>query len=395
VSFSALALALAQAPAPQQAADHPCTQVGREEALAGALAWLVAAQNPDGSWGSHRSPRPIEVLADVPGSHDAFRIAVTGLCVMALEHGPPPVAGGAAARDRGVDALLAGWDVKRPNGLEHYTVWAFGYGLQALGEHLLAHPDDSRAPAIRAACAAIVAKLGRYQALDGGWGYLSLDDVPTFQPSFTSMSFTTATVLVGLERARAAGVAVPDEMLRRAVDSIARCETPEHGFTYGELWRMNPGMGVNRLKGAACRGPALYEALELFARAPRHGDGPVAWRAALAALLEDHARFQIAGLRRPIPHESHYQISGYFYLYGHYYAALLLRRLPAADRARFAPTLDRAVMVCRQPDGSFWDYPLYSYHAAYGTAFAALTLALTAPDAPDAAPAPAATQPAE
>ncbi|MDA1259685.1 MAG: hypothetical protein O3A20_03600 [Planctomycetota bacterium] len=374
-----LALILACAPAQQQAADNPCTQVGREEALAGALAWLVASQNEDGSWGSHHSPRPIEVLCDVPGSHDAFRIATTALCVMALEHGPPPGVAGAAARDRGVDALLAGWDVKRPSGLEHYTVWAFGFGMQALGEHLLAHPDDPRAPAIREACAAIIAKLGQYQHLDGGWGYLSLDEVPTFKPSFTSMSFTTATVLIGLDRARAIGVAAPDPMLKLAVDSIARCETPERGFGYGELWRMNPGMGVNRLKGAACRGPACYEAMQLFGRATRHADGVNSWRVALAALLEDHARFQVAGLRRPMPHESHYQISGYFYLYGHYYAALLLQRLSAEDRARFAPELDRAVMICRQPDGSFWDYPLYSYHSAYGTAFAALTLAMTAP----------------
>ncbi len=368
-------LVLACAVPQQQAADNPCTQVGNDEALRSALAWLVAAQNQDGSWGSHRSPRPIEVLCDVPGSHNAFRMATTALCVMALEHGPPPAEGGAAARDRGVDALLAGWDVKRPSGLEHYTVWAFGYGLQALGEHLLAHPEDPRAEEIRTTCAEIIAKLGQYQHLDGGWGYLSLDEVPTFKPSFTSMSFTTATVMIGLDRARTLGIAVPEPMLQMAVDSIARCETPEHGFVYGELWRTSPGGGVNRLKGAACRGPACYEAMQLFDRLPRHGNGLQAWRDSLAALLEDHARFQVAGLRRPMPHESHYQISGYFYLYGHYYAGMLLQRLSAEDRARFAPRLERAVMLCRQPDGSFWDYPLYSYHSAYGTAFAALTLA--------------------
>jgi hypothetical protein len=197
VILAALLLAAAQ----RQAADHPCTQAGRDVALPGAVAWLLAHQNEDGSWGSHRSPRPIEVLCDVPGSHDAFRVATTALCVMALARGGAAASGAAAARDRGVDALLRDWDVKRPSGLEHYTVWAFGYGLQALAEHLLAHPDDPRAPAIRDACAAIIAKMGRYQALDGGWGYLSLDEVPTFRPSFTSMSFTTATLLVGLDRA--------------------------------------------------------------------------------------------------------------------------------------------------------------------------------------------------
>lgn len=374
-----LALTLSCAAVQQQAADNPCTQVGRDEALREALAWLVAAQNEDGSWGSHHSPRPIEVLCDVPGSHDAFRIATTALCVMALAHSPPPGAEGTTARDRGLDAIVNGWDVKRPSGMEHYTVWAYGYGLQALGEHLIAHPDDPRAPAMQKTCAAIVSKLGQYQHLDGGWGYLSLHEVPTFKPSFTSMSFTTATLLIGLDRARSAGVAMPPKMLELAVDSIARCETPERGFVYGELWRQSPGGGVNRLKGAACRGPGCYEALQLFDRTPRHQDGAATWRTSLAALLEDHARFQVAGLRRPIPHESHYQISGYFYLFGHYYAAMLLKRLDAEDHARFAPLLDRAVMVCRQPDGSFWDYPLYSYHKAYGTAFAALTLAMTAP----------------
>jgi hypothetical protein len=31
-------------------------------------------------------------------------------------------------------------------------------------------------------------------------------------------------------------------------------------------------------------------------------------------------------------------------------------------------------MVCRDPDGSFWDYPLYSYHKPYGTALALIAL---------------------
>jgi hypothetical protein len=98
----------------------------------------------------------------------------------------------------------------------------------------------------------------------------------------------------------------------------------------------------------------------------------------LNALLIDHQRFQIAGLRRPVPHESHYGVSGYFYLFGHYYAALINQRLNAEDQAKYAPLLERAVMLCRQPDGSFWDYPLYSYHKPYGTAFALLVLARTA-----------------
>ena len=32
------------------------------------------------------------------------------------------------------------------------------------------------------------------------------------------------------------------------------------------------------------------------------------------------------------------------------------------------------MLACAQPDGSLWDYPLYSYHKPYGTAFALITL---------------------
>ena len=94
-----------------------------------------------------------------------------------------------------------------------------------------------------------------------------------------------------------------------------------------------------------------------------------------------HAGFQRAALRRPIPHESWYSISGYFYLYGHAYAAWLIEDEAPALRERYGKELARAIFVCRQPDGSFWDYPLYSYHKPYGTAYALLGLLRVAPGA--------------
>ena len=98
--------------------------------------------------------------------------------------------------------------------------------------------------------------------------------------------------------------------------------------------------------------------------------------------MKSFARFQRPGrspapdraVRRPIPHESHYAISGYFYLYGHAYAALVLERLPAEEQETLWPAMIEALMVCHQPDGSFWDYPLYSYHKPYGTGFALMAL---------------------
>jgi hypothetical protein len=362
----------------KEAQETPSLAERVEQARSEGVRWLLDNQRPTGAWGSHHSSRPIEVLADVPGSHQAFRVGTTALSIIALQDAGLGTPEARAAIDRGIDCLLGEYDVKRVSAWEHYNVWSFGYALQCFGERLLRAPDDPRADAMRAACAKIIERLARYQVLDGGWGYLSLDGPQTARPSWTSMSFTTATIMVGLERVVRAGVDVPEAMSKKALDSIARCRTPSGSFTYGEIWNMGPAAGINQIKGSACRTPACQLALEAFGR-----EVPVAdHRRSLEDLLIKHARMQLLSLRRPIPHESWYSISGYFYLYGHAYAAYVLEGLPDADQARYAPALAEAVLACRQPDGSFWDYPLYSYHKPYGTAYALIALARVRLEAP-------------
>lgn len=352
-------------------------EVSNAEATKAGVSWLLANQNKDGTWGSHSSPRWYEVMSSVPGGHNAFRVATTSLCVMALMETPQQSDETVAAVNRGVNALLAQHEVKRPSMLEHYSVWAFGFGLQALADFRARYPEDERGEIIDLVCERLIDKLLLYQALDGGWGYLSLQESKTFKPSFTSMSFTTATCVIGLERAQKNGLKIDKEMMRKALNSLERCETGAKVYTYGELWRMSPHRSVNNVKGAACRNPGILEALRLFDRLDTDKEMG-RYTGALDSLLIDHQRFQIAGLRRPVPHESHYGVSGYFYLYGHYYAALINERLPEGEQQKYGPLLEKAVMYCRQPDGSFWDYPLYSYHKPYGTAFALLVLARTA-----------------
>jgi len=386
--FAAVALALAlcapvaaQEPAAPRSAAAPVAAREQEReppaaapdvraALAGAIEWLVHNQSPDGSWGSHHSPRPIEVLASVPGSQEAFRVATTALVTTALQECPLSGDDGLAAAGRGIDYLLGAYDVKRQSGLEHYNVWSFGYVLQCFGERLLARPDDRRAGEMRAACRRLIGKLDTYQTLDGGWGYLSFD-VPTFKPSDTSMSFTTATILVGLERARRAGIAVPEPLLARALDHLKRSRLPDGAFLYGEYLKYSPRHGINQRKGSACRNPQCHWALDLHGEEPPSADTFVE---SLRDLLVRHAGFQRAAVRRPIPHESWYSISGYFYLYGHAYAACVLETLSEEQQEPLWPLLVEGVMYCRQPDGSFWDYPLYSYHKPYGTGFAVIAL---------------------
>ena len=353
------------------ATDDPPPLAERvDQAIDGAVRWLLDNQRENGAWGSHHSPRPIEVFCSVPGSQQAFRIGTTCLCLMALMDTGRDDAEVLRAIDRGFDYLLEDYDVKRQSGLEHYSVWAFGFMLQCLGERLEKFPDDPRGDRMRAVCDLMVLRLQRHQCLDGGWGYLSLDEVPTYKPSFTSMSFTTATLVVGLQRAREVGLEVEQKMLDRALDSIERCKTPTGYYTYGPLWNKMPAAGINQEKGAACRTPACLYAVDLF----RDNVEEDEYARSLQNLLVKNRRMQILGLRRPIPHESWYQISGYFYLYGHAYAGYVLDGMSDVARRRFSPALAEAVFVTRQPDGSFWDYPLYSYHKPYGTAYALIAL---------------------
>jgi hypothetical protein len=365
---AALAITTAQDDAP---APPPKTEHDLEQVIADAVSWLVANQQPNGSWGTHHTARPIEVLASIPGSQEAFRVGTTGLAVTALQACPLAGEEGRQAAQKGIDYLIESYNVKRMSGLEHYNVWAFGYVLQAFGEHMLATPNDARIPDIRAACNHLIKKLEQYQTLDGGWGYLSISGVPTFQPSDTSMSFTTATILVGLARARDAGIAMPQKLVARAVDHVKRSRLPDGAFLYGEYLKYRPRHGINQRKGSACRNPLCHYALDLFGESPQPPD---AFEESLRDLLVRHAGFQKAAVRRPIPHESWYAISGYFYLYGHAYATYVLDELPDEDQKQLWPALIDGVMYCHQPDGSFWDYPLYSYHKPYGTGFAVLAL---------------------
>ena len=80
------------------------------------------------------------------------------------------------------------------------------------------------------------------------------------------------------------------------------------------------------------------------------------------------------GRKRPVPHESHFAVAGYFYYFGHYYAARTIPVLPEADRDFYRNHLALILLKLQEKDGSWWDYPLYNYHQQYGTAFALMSL---------------------
>jgi hypothetical protein len=67
-------------------------------------------------------------------------------------------------------------------------------------------------------------------------------------------------------------------------------------------------------------------------------------------------------------------VAGYFYYYGHWYAAQCIEQLPDAERAYYKDRLAQIILPLQESDGCWWDYPFYNYHQQYGTAMAVMTL---------------------
>ncbi len=370
-----LVLALGVARAEPGEAPHlakvtpPAARVSVDEAVRTAVDFLVAHQNKDGSFGSAAAERPYQLWCDVPGGHRAFRAASTALCWMGLNDAPYQPEASKKAQARCLAWLAKNARVKRAYAQQFYNIWAFGYGLRALGQALHKQAPGADAAAIRATMEGIIKDLGTLQTVDGGWSYLDFR-MPVRRKPMASNSFTSATVMMGLYEAREAGVPVPQKMIDRAVKYVWSTRTPTGNYTYSVGFRYAPNAMINKAQGSSMRNQACNLVLHLF-------DGGNCGRDKLRLglqQLQDNHRFAIAGVRRPRPHESWYAVSGYFYLYGQQYAALVLDRVSEEDRKLYWPHVVKAVLQTRQHDGSFWDYPTYDYHKYYGTGYALIAL---------------------
>jgi hypothetical protein len=329
-----------------------------DRAIAEGVAFLVASQNPDGSWGTGRETTDFDVMAAVPGSHDAFRVGTTGLCVLALRE-----AGEKEASRRGLDYLVAYDGLRRASRAEIYNVWGHTYALQALAR---AYGED-KVEAYRAAAERHLRALEHYETYVGGWQYYDFE--VGIQPiSMEPTSFGTSAGLAALYEAKKAGIAVPEGLARRALNRLKEMRKPDGSFLYGSDFRYAPMHMANRDKGSLGRTQAGHYGLAVWNEA---GIGEKEIREGLEKLFEEH-RFIEIGRKRQYPHEGWYFTAPYYYYFGHYYAAKLIERLP--DKADYREKLRSFVLPHQEPDGSWWDYKMWDYDKPYGTAFAVMTL---------------------
>lgn len=361
---------------PKPEAIEPPSAAEVAAAIERGIEFLLKDQRPDGEWGSAEQTKGLNIYAPIPGAHQAFKVAVTSLTLMALVEAEPTLSGSmkedvSKAIERGekwlMDHVTA---VRRATPDAIYNVWAHSYALQAIVRlHKRAEGNEAKQKRLFELANGEIEKLERYAAVNGGWGYYDFD-YGTKVPGGSPTSFCTATALIALHEAKDAGLEISQKVVDKAIDSIRRQQKSDFTYAYGEYLRMQPMMGINRPGGSLGRSQVCNLALRLFGDKRVTDDVLKTW---LDRLFARNGWLSI-GRKRPVPHESHFQVAGYFYYYGHWYAAMCIDELPEAERTYFQDHLAHIILPLQEKDGSWWDYPFYNYHQQYGTAMAVMTL---------------------
>ncbi|MEN1681747.1 MAG: prenyltransferase/squalene oxidase repeat-containing protein [Planctomycetota bacterium] len=191
-------------------------QPDSQRVVDGGLRWLADQQTSLGSWSAQ-------------GRYPAAMTALSGIALLC--EGSTPTQGRYAENLRlAVDYLLS---QSRPNGLigdplrdDRYT-YGHGFSMLFLSQVLGEEEDFERRQEIIAALEAAVRFTGEAQTAAGGWGYISAKDGNGFDEGST-----TVTQVQGLRGCRNAGIAVPKEIVDKAVEYIRRCTLKDGGVQY-------------------------------------------------------------------------------------------------------------------------------------------------------------------
>ncbi|REJ70119.1 MAG: hypothetical protein DWQ31_02580 [Planctomycetota bacterium] len=359
----------------------PPTPEAIEDSILRGIDFLIHRQNRDGSWGSARNTKQLNITTPVPGGHHGLRAAVTSLCVAAIiESGDQREATQETLRRAEAWMIEEVPRVRRGSTGVIYNVWAHAYSIEAL---ILMHdrlPDDKeRQEQMKELIRGQVDRLRRYSYLMGGWGYYEIQ-YGMQRPAGRSNSFTTATCLIALKKAMDLGIEVPEKIIKPAVREVKRQRRPDFGYLYSSGFVTRTGHEINQPGGSLARSQVCNLAMRMYGDEKVTDQVMIDW---LDRLIVRNGWLSISR-KRPIPHESWYRVAGYFFYYGHYYAAGCIAELPAEEQPRLKGHLADIIIKLQESTGCWWDYPLYDYHQQYGTALAIRTLVGCRPDAAEA-----------
>lgn len=302
-----------------------------------ALAWLAEHQNENGSWGVGHTT------------------AITGLsCLAWLGHDAEPFEGEAAQPLlRGLAFLLD----QQSDGVfpKQGHTWIHGQGFatlalaEAYGRTLFCkHAPDLDVARLKKAVTQAVATIAAHQSTSGGWWYVQ--GIP-----HEHEGSTTVCAVQALVSAANFGIRIDERVLAKGFEYLKRCQNPDGGFDYKE------GPGTTSMKEGTA------------------GD------VATLALMR---RFDYAVMTKGVDFLKQVGPAGIskerFPYYGHFYASMGLvlfgEEMGAEQVAKaYVDAAAKDVLAWQAEDGS---WPLKGWmvghpqDAAYGTAFAALFLAV-------------------
>lgn len=170
------------------------------------LQFLAKSQNAKGAWDDNVGAEP----------------GVVGLCVASfLAHGEDPNNGPYAKNIRlGIDYILSQQNEK--NGYIGSSMYNHAFATKALAESYGVIDYPKIAPALKKAVELIISAQKRNRF--GGWRY-----TPESRDADTTV---TGCQMVTLFAARNAGLAVPDETIRKGLAYLATCRSSEGSYGY-------------------------------------------------------------------------------------------------------------------------------------------------------------------
>lgn len=369
-----IAMALACAAGAADEKPAPDLKAKIDDSIRHGVDFLLADQNPNGSWGGPTKTKGLNIYAPLPGAHHAFRAGATGLALSGLIESGDKRPEVAAAIDKAAAWAAAELPkLRRADQTTTYNAWGHAYGLRAITRLYQREKDPAKKAEWVRLGQEQVDLANRYEDVNGGWGYLDLHDgVTTRKPSGMPTSFTTATVLLAMAEAREVmGVKLDDKLVKHAITSVTFQRTPDFAYTYAFNHRMYPRIDINRPAGSLGRSQVCNACLRVFGDKAVTDEVLTTWADRFLA----REGFLSNGRKRPVPHEAPFRIAGYFYYYGVYYFTEAVDLLPAEKHAAYAQRLVPILLGHQEKDGSWWDYPLYDYHQPYGTGYALMSLA--------------------
>jgi tetratricopeptide (TPR) repeat protein len=366
-------LAFIPAAAPKQA-----TKASLQQMTTSAVDYMLASQQNDGSWISASS------YGDRKDLGDDFELAATAIGGRALlrQRGRPDAQKSA---QRALSWLLNQRKILQqqatpPVVFMDYVVWSRAYCIFFLADCLDAGLGDEKA--VRLEIENCLQDLADRQQPNGGWSYyLSGSAGGAAVPQ--SISFTTATVVMALERAATFGLAIREQgqaetgftpsALDRGLLCLETMRSTIDTFAYFLQGRdVNQGTRtITDRPGSAARGPAC--ALALL----RGGREQAADLTPRFEIYIEHLPGFGVQRRKALMHAGPNAQGSHYLLYDYSTAAEALREVgdtgvPKKLRRQVYEAILRELRASRNADGSFIDNPLIGVDVATGLALNAL-----------------------